>query len=283
MISKLEPLFSGMCYHSVPVNAIQNAALAVGLTVTRRASVADVLDLIKKLRPVDCGCELIRVGGDADGGYLIPDDLEGVHYCFSPGVGSQATFEIDVASRGIRSFLADYSVDCAPVQGDSFIFDKKNLGSADTENSFTLDSWMNKYLPYTENSLLLQMDIEGFEYEVICSTPPEVLNRFRIMVIEFHYLDRFFDDFVRTAVFRPCFEKLLARFHIAHIHPNNCCGSVRSNGLEIPKIMEFTFYNKHSAGSVRPRRDFPHSLDRENVPSKGPLRLPSIWHTQGKD
>ena len=26
------------------------------------------------------------IGGAGDGGYLVPDDLDGIEYCFSPGV-----------------------------------------------------------------------------------------------------------------------------------------------------------------------------------------------------
>jgi hypothetical protein len=36
---------------------------------------------------------LIRLGADGDGGYLVPDDLEDVAACFSPGVDDRASFE----------------------------------------------------------------------------------------------------------------------------------------------------------------------------------------------
>ncbi len=44
------------------------------------------------------------MGGENDGGYLVPDDLEGIEYCFSPGVSNIATFELDCLNRG--SFLS---------------------------------------------------------------------------------------------------------------------------------------------------------------------------------
>jgi hypothetical protein len=38
------------------------------------------------INPVITVKELIRIGGDADGGYLVPNDLEDLSGCFSPGL-----------------------------------------------------------------------------------------------------------------------------------------------------------------------------------------------------
>ena len=82
----------------------------IGRNLVQRTNRDKVLNLIRALRPVDCGIPLIRIGGNADGGYLVPDDLDGIEYCFSPGVNTVADFENDLADRKIRSFLADLSV-----------------------------------------------------------------------------------------------------------------------------------------------------------------------------
>ena len=37
------------------------------------------------------------------------------------------------------------------------------------------------------------MDIEGFEYEVISSTPSEYLKLFKIMIIEFHFIEKLYN------------------------------------------------------------------------------------------
>ena len=70
---------------------------------------------MQKLRPQDCGIDLIRSGSSGDGGYLIPNDLEGLEYCFSPGVSTVADFENHLADLHIRSYLADYSVTSPPM------------------------------------------------------------------------------------------------------------------------------------------------------------------------
>ena len=97
-------------------------------------------------------------------------------------------------------------------------------------------------------------------------------------MIEFHSLDKVFDLFA-YAVLKTCFEKILRHFHVVHIHPNNCCGSVKRGGTEVPRVMEFTFYNKNSVTGTEYREDFPHILDRDNVAQNEPLHLPKCWYS----
>ena len=63
------------------------------------------------------------------------------------------------------------------------------------------------------------------------------------MVIEFHWLPQLWNE-PFFAVAARMFDKLLATHAVVHIHPNNCCGSVKSAGLEIPRIAEFTLLRK---------------------------------------
>jgi hypothetical protein len=243
----------------------------------KRSSDSEVRSLISRLKPQDCGTELIRIGGDADGGYLIPDDLEGIEYCFSPGVNVTSNFEQELADRGIQSFLADYSVESPPIERPEFVFDKKFLGATDREHYFTLDTWKKMRLGGYEGDLILQMDIEGAEYEVILSTSPILLAQFRIVVIEFHALDRIFDPFT-FKIISACFDKLLEAFCVVHIHPNNCCAARKFGSIEVPSVMEFTLLNRKRAKAIAPRREFPHRLDIDNIPGAKPLVLPRCWY-----
>lgn len=260
-----------------------SAAGRIGRNLVQRTKPDLVLNLIRTLRPVDCGKPLIRIGGSADGGYLIPDDLDGIEYCFSPGVNTIADFENDLADRKIHSFLADYSVDGPPISRPEFTFDKKFLGATDNEQFFTLASWKDKYLKGYSGDLILQMDIEGGEYPVIFNTPDQLLRQFRILVIEFHGLDRLLDPFT-FELLAPCFKKVSEHFHIVHLHPNNCCGSVRWGDIEIPRVMEFTLINKRRINQVKPQRTFPHPLDAPNLPKDAQyvtqwgITLPKCWY-----
>ena len=65
--------------------------------------------LIKKLFIYFTGHNLIRIGNQSgDGGYLVPDLINDIDYCFSPGTGSQTGFEdellckYNIKSHGVR-------------------------------------------------------------------------------------------------------------------------------------------------------------------------------------
>jgi hypothetical protein len=251
--------------------------IAPKFNVVSQTASADLLKLMRKLRPQNCEIELIRIGGAGDGGYLVPNDFEGIEYCFSPGVNTISDFENQLADRGIKSFLADYSVNAPPILRPEFTFDKKFIGSIDSDEFMTLASWKNRYLSHYTEDLLLQMDIEGSEYEVIFNVPDSLLNQFRIIVIEFHSLQLLFEPLM-FRLLSSCFEKLLRFFHVVHIHPNNCGDIVKRGSIGVPMSMEFTFLNKRRVRTTSPVKAFPNKLDMPNNPSGRKMVLPSCWY-----
>lgn len=255
---------------------LRRAALSCGYTLAPRVPDDQVIDLIRMLRPRQSAAPLIRLGSPGDGGYLIPDDLAGLEYCFSPGVNRTADFESALADRHIRSFLADHSVAHPPFMRPEFVFDRKFIGLTDDEVYMTLQSWKHRYLAGYAGDLLLQMDIDGSEYEVLLNAPEPLLAQFRIIVVELHALDRLFDPFA-FRVMGNCFRRLLERFYVVHAHPNNCGGMIRHQGIEIPQVMELTLYNRARAAPGEYRNDYPHSLDADNCPARPPLSLPACW------
>ena len=243
--------------------------------VSRATDFDQLENFFLSIRPITTNHDLIRIGGESDGGYLIPDDLDEVEICFSPGVSNTADFELALANRGIKCFLADYSVDSAPVQHSLFRFDKKFLGNADNQMYMTLESWVSQYAP-NQNELILQMDIEGDEYRVLHFSSLELLRKFRIMTIEFHKLDALCDRFGFEFI-NLTFCKLLNVFDVVHIHPNNYHRCTSYGKYEIPPVVEFTFLRKDRILNRRPTVAFPHPLDRKNVPHREDLPLPDCW------
>jgi hypothetical protein len=247
-----------------------------GLELIRGARADQILRYLTLIRPISTDRNLIRLGGDGDGGYLVPDDLDGIEACFSPGVSNIATFEEHLASRGIRSFLADYSVDAAPIQSPLFHFEKRFLGLVDDPMYMTLDTWVKRAGPF-RSDLILQMDIEGSEYDVIFDTSIDVLSKFRILIIEFHHLDSLLGHPIAVNWLRATFVKLLKLFDVVHIHPNNFAKPATVAGYEIPPIMEFSFFRKDRITKRAATLEFPHPLDRPNVPINDDYPLPKCW------
>lgn len=236
----------------------------------------EVMQFIKRLRPYTIEHPLIRVGPNFDGGYLLPDDLVDVKSCYSPGVGGSSNFELSLAQRGIHSFMADASVDGPAASHPLFSFEKKFLGTEDFGDYTTLASWIKRHTP-TDYNLILQMDIEGSEYPVINSTPEEVFSRFRIMNIEFHHFHLLWDrkSLDNLNIF---FDKLLKKFTIIHLHPNNCEVGFVKEGITIPPVLEITFLRNDRIKQKSPAQFFPHALDVDNAPHLTTFTLPSEWY-----
>lgn len=249
-----------------------------GKTITYLTSEKRLRDLISRLYPHSVGLDLIRLGGDADGGYLVPDDLAGLTACFSPGVSNVADFELALAEDyGIRCHLADASVIAPPVHHNNIDFEKKFLGSSTEHEVMRLTDWMNEKVGNSGDDLLLQMDIEGAEYGVLIDTPVEILSRFRIIVLELHAVH---DLFIGPSMkFLEIILGKLTRFHtVVHLHPNNCCGTVTHSGVSIPRVLEMTLLRNDRFTSSKPATTFPHPLDRPNVSRNPDLVLPADWY-----
>lgn len=229
------------------------------------------------LRPYTTDTPLIRVGDFGDGGYLVPDDFRGIAACYSPGVSQQASFEMDVAKRGIPSFMADASVENPPLQVPGAQFVPKFLGDKDEGDFMTLASWVAATDPDPDADLLLQMDIEGAEYETLGAAPRTLLRRFRMIVIELHHLPSLLTKpkFLNRAL--SAINNLRQDFVTVHLHPNNVSGTVEIGGEMIPRVVEATLLRRDRAQGLRPVQSLPHPLDVRHNLRKPALTLPDRW------
>jgi hypothetical protein len=255
---------------------LKSLLLANSIRIGRTTDGPRLKEFFKAVKPVRTDRDLIRIGGQSDGGYLVPDDLENVEICFSPGVSVIADFEQDLVSRGIKCFLADHSVEEPPFKHELIDFEKKYLGPVEDDVFITLENWVNRKAP-NKTDLILQMDIEGAEYGVIFDTSVEILKKFRILVIEFHGLAQLCDK-AGFELINLTFTKLLKDFEVVHIHPNNCFAPIRYQGFEIPPILEFTFLRKDRVLNKQRFTNFPHPLDRKSVEANEDYPLPKCWY-----
>jgi len=224
-------------------------------------------------------CELIRVGGGADGGYLLPNILNDVIYCFSPGVEYTSDFEVELSEKyNIKSFMADASVLQPPVSSSDFEFIPKFLGAKTGDDYITLSDWIDKSGVGLNSNKILQMDIEGGEYDVLVYEDSETLASFSILVIEFHNLKKLFDrDFLKMV--SGIFQKLFKNFSICHVHPNNHSRLVSLYGVDVPEVIEVTFVRNDQLHKCRSHQAvcLPHNLDSKNSVDSDDLIMPEIW------
>lgn len=237
----------------------------------------DIRRLLKSLAPVAIEQPLVRIGGQDDGGYLLPDDLAEMTAAVSPGVSTEISFDLALADRGLEVLMADASVDGPPVENANFHFQKKFVDVFEDDINVRLDTLCGSQAVDKDGDRILQMDVEGAEYRVLLDVSDETLKSFRIMVIEFHHLDRMFAKFP-LRIIQATFLKLLRHHHVVHIHPNNVAKPTIRGDIVIPPVMEFTFYRKDRAKVLSDQKPkFPNEFDRDNVSSQPSLVLPDCW------
>ena len=248
-----------------------------GAVAVRETPRQKILEFIQNLRPIDSGHGLIRLGGAGDGGYLIPDDLDGISACFSPGVSETSAFERDCAQHGMHLFLADFSVEQVgpELEGFPYQFIRRFVGPDPAPEFISFPEWL-RASSAPEGDWMLQMDIEGGEYPVLLETPLEDLAKFRIICIEFHQITALWNEdffsFVRLAV-----NRMLVHHRCVHIHANNA-GSVKSHkGIDLPDLLEITFLRKDRMPATVAPATLPHPLDAPNLHHLPDLQLKAPW------
>ncbi len=246
------------------------------IQINRLINHGELKDFIQKLYPIKIDKKLIRVGSKKDGGYIIPDDIDDIEALFSPGVGSKQDFDFECANNGIKVFMADASVDGPIVNHKNYIFTKKFIGTLDNKEYIPIENWIKNANLNKDADLILQMDIEGYEYETIYGMSQETIKRFRIIIIEFHELDLLFNRSMFEKL-RNSFLKILETHYVVHIHPNNCCKPMTVNDISIPPVLEFTFIRKDRVNKKGYMSTFPNSLDVDCCKNDS-LILPKCWY-----
>lgn len=248
------------------------------------------LNTLSFLRPSKCSHKLLKIGGNEDGAYFIPDDLDGINLCVSPGVSTYKHFEDHLAfSYGIFSVLCDPTIQedelRTPLIKDKQFLVRKWACSQDEPGRISLDTLTLKYFDSLNSDRILQIDIEGSEYECISHCSLDVLQSFRIIAIELHGLEallcpwkkRYREIIKLVEVFRPYFTCIYA-------HGNNCCGEVLlpGSGMNMPRVLELTLIRKDRliapengglahVGAVDERDEV------INVAGRSPILLNSLW------
>lgn len=259
---------------------IRQALFKRHIWIEKIDSKAKLQKFLAQFRKNYVACDLIRIGGNGDGGYLLPNILDNISYCFSPGVGNTVNFEQQLSKKfNIKSFMADASVKQPPSFDNNFEFIPKYLGSCKNEKFITLFDWLNQSKISDNKNIILQMDIEGGEYDVLVHEDSTTLASFSAMVIEFHNLQKLFErDFLNMV--SAVFEKLYKNFSICHAHPNNIGGMASLDNIDIPRIVEISFIRNDLIDKCLNKKPItlPHYLDSKNDPKLENVLMPEIWY-----
>ena len=241
------------------------------------------------LTPVVCN-QLIRVGRDYDGGYVLPDFvITDAQCCISMGLSNDWSFEIDCKkmnpSLAIHAY--DFSISKKKFIKKAFsglfrfIFlshsFEKMVERVKTSKSYLnffqkdvihyenrvydkidgpLDITVDQIFSRTDaEKILVKVDIEGSEYRIIDDLLKYV-HKIDCLAIEFH------DTHPLRLIFEQKIKEIQRHFEIVHLHANNCAG-IGKDGL--PEVLEITFLKKNLLKTEERRLVLPlQNLDMQN-------------------
>jgi hypothetical protein len=252
-----------------------NARIEQEAGATGAVQWAEVRKFLELFKPFKTQHELVRIGPDLDGGYLVPDDIDGLSAVFSPGVSDTLGFDLEMSKRVKACYLADASVEPPRGMPSNMTFVQKFLGTENKGDTITLDSWVGAHTQ-PGDELLLQIDIEGAEYDVLNTVSDEILKRFRVILIEYHHLDQVFDR-AQFDKMSATVKKLTDTHVLCHLHANNAAPFYQFDGRDIPPLVEATYLRRDRVSGDLTPAHIPHPLDRRNDPKFDEMTTPAFW------
>jgi lipopolysaccharide biosynthesis glycosyltransferase len=218
---------------------------------------------------------LIRIGPQEDGGYVIVDNIN-YDLFISCGIANDVRFEesfLDI--HKVKCIAFDGTIESLPPHRNNMEWIKKNIGYINTSNITNLKEYIED-----KSNIFLKMDIEGSEFNWLDSMSTEDLNKFNQIIMEIHWP---FDTYRASML-----NKLNTTHYLVHIHGNNYCdrdipkhlpsgrtydGTVTINNnlgiITLPEVFEVTYLKKSlfNNNDIKPIEiNFPTILDFPNNP-----------------
>lgn len=233
---------------------------------------SEVLSVIRLLRPQLSRFPKVRIGSLADGGYVLPDDLEGISDLLSIGIGEEVSFDVHFARAGVPVYQYDPTVECPPVDHERFQFHKEAWAPQDGNGGLTLESMIRRHGLAGTNNAILKFDTEGAEWPCMQRLSADLLKHFRIIACELHGFNSLGNPALLAQV-RQTLTVLTRHHTVVHLHANNCCGVSLVEGVPVPAVVELTLLRNDRSDFAPSNEPIPGPLDFPNMPDRPDLVL----------
>jgi len=243
--------------------------------IEKKTTKKNISKTLKKLLPYKINYDLIRLGEDNDGGYLVPDDMKGIVKNYSAGVGNLSKFEKDLKERFlIDSNMLDYNDINKNILPSGSRFFKKKLGIVTNKEELNINDWLKN----ENGEVIFKMDIEGDEYLTLASLSEENLKKIRIFVIEIHDL-RNLRNYSFFRIFEKIISKLHDKFYFCHLHINNVSKVKNIGGYNVPDMIEITLIRKDRVKNFTSEfAKLPNKLDQKTVLNRNEIYIDQKWY-----
>ena len=228
------------------------------------------------LTPMDVsGKTKIRLGDNGDGGYVtiepeFKNNNDGIAYSF--GISTSDPWSMEMVKKGYEVFQYDGTIESSPDNHPMIHFFKFMItGSLDTNpNEKNIQQILKDHAHYGKN-IMLNIDIEGAEWDFFDSITKEEILQFEQIIVEFHSFS-LNDNELQKKV--NILKKINETHQCIHLHANNCGPVIVLRALHLlPTVMEASYIRKDpNYEFIKCHDEFPGNLDCPNAPF-----LPDIY------
>ena len=219
--------------------------------------------------------DLIRMGKDWDGGYIISaSSVDAAQGMFSFGVNNDWSFDQEWHHQKPHDRIHAYDGTISPGKFEPILQASYQHLFGGPATHFPVNvgatshvgqtSWADAMIRMNRERIFLKMDIEGGEWQLTDSIMASA-GSITGAVIEFHNthsLRQLFCDTIR---------RYQEHFHVIHIHPNTSCGYAQDN---FPTVVEISFLNRDLwSGTAQRLECHVPDLDQPNLPDTEDVAL----------
>ena len=210
------------------------------------------------------GVGYVRVGGDADGGYVMINNFDKVSKIYSVGIGEDISFDTYFSDKEKDVFMYDHTISDIQIHNSFLHWFKIGLcGGISSNNMKTLQAIIKENGDEDNNNMILKMDIEGYEWDVFKEIDSEILDHFDQIVLELHGMH----DLTNKDVILKSLKNLNRTHQLVHVHGNNGGTAINIGDWNLPDLLEVTYANRRNYSFVKSQRFFPTVLDKKNFES----------------
>lgn len=198
------------------------------------------------------------MGPAKDGGYvMIEPGRNGIAYSF--GISHNAPWDMEMAKRGFRVYQYDGTIRRPPEKHPKLVFTKANISGQPNpgKDEKNLEQILRDHSHQNEKNIILQIDIEGAEWDFFEHLSDAQLLQFSQFIVEFHGLF----DASQFERYLSVLEKICRTHAPVHFHLNNCGSYMVFPHFLATEAIEVSFLRRDQYIFQTSTETYPISLD----------------------
>ena len=221
----------------------------------------------------DTNINLVRLGRDEDGGYIMAKPFSSKKIAYSIGIADDVTWDRELAKYGYEIYQYDHTINRLPETNRHFHFQRIGISGKNENNKNKLSKMLIDNGHKNTYGMILKMDVEGCEWDVLDTLEDDTLIHFDQIIIELHDLH----NITKSKKIINGILKLTLNHSVVHIHGNNWGPVSYCNNLITPNILEVTLFINDKISLKDGVTNLPREIDIPCVSDRPEIFL-GIWN-----